>query len=165
MEVQRVEGFGWGAEAEAFSWSIVVACDDVVELAARQVVEVCFARQVSAESADGVLDTALLPWGARIAEVGVEAELTGDALVPVELGTVVEGDRSAQFGGHGGEHPDKGSGDGIGFQAVLLHGDGEPGVSFVCDENGLSGGREEHGIGFPMAWLLSGGDAVGAIVD
>ncbi|EXS68217.1 hypothetical protein BF95_17015 [Sphingobium sp. Ant17] len=70
-------------------------------------------------------DAAFLPRCAGIAEVGVEAELASNELVAAELSSVVEGDRLSQIGGHGAEHPDKGSCHRIGFQAVLLHGDGE----------------------------------------
>src|SRR3546814_11181142 len=35
----------------------------------------------------------------------------------------------------------------------------------MCEEDRLSGGGEEHGIGLPMACLLAGGNAVGAVVD
>src|SRR3546814_16266880 len=43
--------------------------------------------------------------------------------------------------------------------------DGDPRVAFVCDEDRLPRGREEHGIGLPMACLLAGGDIGGAGVD
>src|SRR3546814_9075860 len=43
--------------------------------------------------------------------------------------------------------------------------DGDPRVAFVCDEDRLPRGREEHGIGLPMACLLAGGDIGGAVVD
>src|SRR3546814_10364106 len=56
-------------------------------------------------------------------------------------------------------------GDGVGLEVVLGHGDGEPRVAFMCEEDRLSGGGEEHGIGLPMACLLAGGNAVGAVVD
>jgi hypothetical protein len=41
------EGLGWGLEAEAFSWGIVVARDEVVDGLAGEGVEVGFAGQGS----------------------------------------------------------------------------------------------------------------------
>jgi hypothetical protein len=58
----------------------------------RQGGDVGFAREVSAQSSDGVFDAALLPRGARVAEEGLDAELVGDALMAGELGSIVEGD-------------------------------------------------------------------------
>src|SRR3546814_5478255 len=82
-----------------------------------------------------------------------------------KFGSMVEGDRPSQRRGHWLEQLDEGVGDGIGLEAVLGHGDGEPRVAFMCEEDRLSGGGEEHGIGLPMACLLAGGNAVGAVVD
>src|SRR3546814_7943806 len=61
--------------------------------------------------------------------------------------------------------PDERVGDGIGLEAALAQGDGDPRVAFVCDEDRLPRGREEHSIGLPMACLLAGGDIGGAVVD
>src|SRR3546814_2927346 len=88
-----------------------------------------------------------------------------DAVMAGKFGAIVEGDRPSQRRGHWLEQLDDGVGDGIGLEAVLGHGDGEPRVAFMCEEDRLSGGGEEHGIGLPMACLLAGGNAVGAVVD
>jgi len=147
------------------SGCIVVICDDGVDVFCRQVIEVGFSGEVPAEPSDGVFNTAFLPWCARVAEVGIDFELAGDALMAVELGAIVEGDRAFEGVRHGVQHPDERVGDGIGLEAALPHGDGDPRVALMRDEDRLSRRGEDHGIGFPMAWLFARCDAVGAIVD
>jgi hypothetical protein len=74
-----------------------------------------------------------------VAEVGVEAELLFDAAMAGKLGApfdcppaagaqdrIVEGDRAPQPGRHGIEHVDERVGDGIGLEAALRQGDGDP---------------------------------------
>src|SRR3546814_8827862 len=135
-------------------WSSDVCSSDLV-------VEAGFSGEVSTEATDGVFDAAFLPWGVRIAEEGLDSELPFDAVMAGKFGAIVEGDRPSQRRGHWLEQLDDGVGDGIGLEAVLGHGDGEPRVAFMCEEDRLSGGGEEHGIGLPMACLLAGGNAVG----
>src|SRR3546814_2504865 len=107
---------------------------------------------------------AFLPWGVRIAEEGLDSELPFDAVMAGKFGAIVEGDRASQRRGHLLEQLADGVGDGIGLEAVLGHGDGEQRGAFMCEEDRRSGGGDEHGIGLPMACLLSGGTAVGAVV-
>ena len=83
--MQRVEDFGWGLEAEAFSWGVVVVCDDGVELGLWQCSEVSFSGECTSEAYDGVFYAALLPRCSGIAEVGFDAELACEVLMPVEL--------------------------------------------------------------------------------
>src|SRR3546814_17629494 len=44
-------------------------------------------------------------------------------------------------------------------------GDGQPGVTIMCDKDRLSCDRAEHGIGLPMACLRTGGDDRGPVMD
>nr|WP_141133922.1 hypothetical protein [Sphingopyxis indica] len=75
-------------EAEAFSGSIVVDCDDGVEGVGGQVVEAGFSGEVSTEATDGVFDAAFLPWGVRIAEEGLDSELPFDAVMAGKFGAI-----------------------------------------------------------------------------
>src|SRR3546814_18163988 len=47
----------------------------------------------------------------------------------------------------------------------MPEGDGQPGVTLMCDKDRLSCDREEHGIGLPMACLRTGGDDRGPVMD
>ena len=138
--MQRVEGLGWGLEVEAFSGCIVVVGEDGVETLGWQCGDLGFSGEWPSKASDGVFDAALLPWGAGVAEVGFDAELAGQAMVPVELATVVEGYRLPQVRREGFEEAGKAVGDVIGPEACLRHGDGEPRAAFVRDEDGRARG-------------------------
>src|SRR5690606_26840360 len=83
----------------------------------------------------------------------------------IELGAIIEGDGTAQGLGHRLEQGDERSGNGLGPQAIVTQRHGEPGVALMDDEEGLTGLRKQHGVGFPMAGLAAGGDGWRALVD
>ncbi|MEH3103817.1 MAG: hypothetical protein PGN12_07910 [Sphingomonas phyllosphaerae] len=124
-----------------------------------------FAGDVAAESSDGVLDAALLPRRAGIAEPGIEPELAFDLWVAGEFRAVIEGNGSSCARRDRAQHPHERGGDGIGLEAVLTHRDGEPRRAFVCDDHRMSGLGEEHGVCLPMPGFLAGGDMRRPIVD
>ena len=56
------EGLGWGLEVKAFSRGVVVGADEGVEAFVGEGCEVGLAGDEAAHSADGIFDTAFLPW-------------------------------------------------------------------------------------------------------
>jgi hypothetical protein len=99
-----------------------------------------------------------------IAEVGLDAELPGEPVVPGELGSVVEGDGSEHVGRHGFEDIGECLCGRFGLEVGGPGDEGDPGASFVGDEDRLAGFREEHGVGLPMARGLAVAGFRGAIV-
>ena len=89
------EDLGRGLEVKALSRGGVVGPEELGEALLGEGRQIGFARQRSAEAADGVFDAALLPGCVWVAEVGFEAELV-QAVMASELGAVVEGDGAAQ---------------------------------------------------------------------
>ena len=69
-----VEEFGRGSVAEAFSGSLIVPCDEQVEMFLGQLCGVGFPWQGSSEPSDGVFDASLLPGCVFVAEVGFDVE-------------------------------------------------------------------------------------------
>ena len=68
-------------------------------------------RDIAPEHAVGVLDAAALPRRVRVAEVGAQAQLALEAVVPGELGAVVQSDGAAGAlqQGHGKGDPSSAS--------------------------------------------------------
>ena len=64
---------------------------------------------------DGVLDTAFLPWRARIAEIRLHAEFLLEPVMQGEFGSVVEGQGLAQGSGNLSEHRDEPLGGSLGL--------------------------------------------------
>src|SRR3954467_14447006 len=98
FEVQQFCGkdFSGSFEVEALSRRVVVSGDQVVEAARVDGVEICLARQVSSQPADGVLDAAFLPRAVGVTEEGADCEFVVEDVMLGELGAVVEGDGFAQ---------------------------------------------------------------------
>ena len=137
--MQRLDkGFRWSLEAETFSWGIIIVCDDGVEACFWQVCDVGFSGECASETSYGVFDASFLPRRVWIAEEGLDVEQSGDLLVSVELGAVVEGDGLAQVWREGFKHFDKALGDGIGLEVGLREGDSEARVTFMGHQDGRS---------------------------
>ena len=82
------ECLGGSFEVEAFSGSVVEAVDAGAQGGVAEGIEVGFAGKEAPQSADGIFDTAFLPWASDIAEEGGDAERAVEAMMLGELGTV-----------------------------------------------------------------------------
>ena len=91
------EDLGKGFEVKTLSRCRVVGSEQAVEMVWRNGIEIGFAGQVASQPAMSVFDTALLPRGMWIAEICFETECM-QAVVPCELGAVVEGKCFSQGG-------------------------------------------------------------------
>ncbi|AJP72704.1 hypothetical protein TS85_14375 [Sphingomonas hengshuiensis] len=128
-------------------------------------VEVGFAREASAQSADGVFDTALLPWGSDIAEEGLDAEAVVKAVMFGELGAVVEADGPAQILGDMAQSACDPACGQLGSAVGWLVEDGVACVALVQDEDIVPISGEQHIVGFPMARLCAIPGFEGAFAD
>ncbi len=90
------KGLGGGPEVKALSRGVVIGSDGVAESTRWESSKIGFAWHEAAHPADRILDAALLPWGVRIAEEGLDREAV-ERQVTGELGAVVEGDGLAQL--------------------------------------------------------------------
>src|SRR5579883_230558 len=157
LEVQQFEeDLGARLVAEAFSWGVIIEAEEGEEALICEDGEVCFAGDEAAGAADGVFDSALLPRGIGVAEVGLDGELV-ERLVASELGSVVEGDGLTQRLGEGGEQGEEAASDAVGGFARQSCGEEDARLAFMKDEHGLAVFGEQHEVGFPMA----GGVAIG----
>ena len=97
--MQQVSGeyLGWGFEAKAFSWCVVMLQSDGVDVVCRALAQVCFARKQAAEAAIGVFDAAFLPRAVRIAKVCIDPERIPQFVMVGEFGAVVLGQSTAQL--------------------------------------------------------------------
>ena len=113
--------------------------------------QVSLSRKGSAQTADGILDSAFLPGRMGIAEESLDSQGM-EVIVASELGAVVEGDSLAP--GLGQRSQD--AGDGVGVGASSFTGrtkrQEESGMAFMESEDSLTVGAEEHEICLPMAW-------------
>ena len=103
-------------------------------------VEIGFAREIAAQATVGVFDAAFLPWGVRIAEVGLQTEPV-QTQVSGELGAVIEGDCLAQTAGNEREPILKMTGNEVCSFILGAVGEEDTGGSLVDGENVLSGVR------------------------
>ena len=100
FEVQQEVGgyLGWGAEAQAFSWRVVLGASDGIDLTWRAYAQVCFTGKEATEAAIGIFDAAFLPRAMGIAEIGADGQRIAQFVVVGELGAVVLGEGSAHLG-------------------------------------------------------------------
>jgi hypothetical protein len=84
------EDLSWCPEVKTLPWCRVIGSEQAVEVVWRNRVEVGFPQQIPAQPAMCVFDTALLPRGMGIAEIGFETKCM-QTVIPGELSTVVEG--------------------------------------------------------------------------
>lgn len=168
------EGFEGSQESEAFARGVVVAKDASLKIVRRQSRQVGFAREMTTQAADGILDTAFLPGFVRIAEEGRQAQLLSELVMSSELGAVVEGEGEAQGGRQRGEPVQEVFDDGLSGLVGLASEAEEARGAFMSHEHGLTIFSEEHEIGFPVAGeravvglrgTMVNGDAVGKEVD
>ena len=96
------EALGGRFEVEAFSRCPVICSGASCDLVRRHTGKIGFARQGAAHAQDSVFDTAFLPGCVRVAEEGLDAELVVKCEVLGELGAVIEGNGTSEFGRQGG---------------------------------------------------------------
>ena len=100
LEVQHfevaAEYLSGSLEAQAFARRMVIGCHHVVELTGAEHGDVGLAGQLPAHASDGVFDTALLPGGVRVTEVGSHIQLVGQSVVVREFSAVVDCECAAQ---------------------------------------------------------------------
>ena len=128
-------------------------------------VEIGLSRQGPSHAADGVFDAAFLPGAMGVAEEGLDAKTGVEAMMFGELGSVVEGDGAAKFRRQGLEPGQQLAGRGIGGLAGVAGEEKEAGGALAGDQEGLSGRREEHEIGFPVAGDATMLNRLGALND
>lgn len=153
---------------------VVVAQDASFEFLKRECGEIGFARKVTAEAADGVLDAAFLPGLVGITEESEQAQARGEVMMQGELGAVVKSDGLAEGRGKGLEDLQKAFEDGLSSLVGLADEVKEAGGALVGGEDSLAVLAEEHEVGFPMAGqgavvglrgTIVNGDAVLDMVD
>ena len=163
--VEFGEEFGGGIEVKAFSRGVVIGVGAGGEEVWVDGFEIGFARHPSSQSADGVFDSAFLPWAVGIAEVGRDSEACGDQVMQGELCAVVEGDGLTQGFGDGFQPLGDLMGDGPGGLAGLAGEEEEAGLAFVQGEGGVALLAEQRQVGLPMAGDGAIGDAKGPLGD
>src|ERR1700689_2865718 len=96
FEVQHfLEDLRRRGEVKALPGGVVIGTDQRVEALVGEGCEIGLARDEATHAANGIFDTALLPWRIGIAEEGLEVELMEQAMAR-ELGAIVESDCQAQ---------------------------------------------------------------------
>jgi len=139
--------------------------DEARKVSRSECLKVSFSGQEASDTADGILDAALLPRRMWIAEEGLQVDAFVQAMMLGKLGSVVECQGSAELSGHEGEE----LGDGIGgrVSAAVVGADdrGEAGSAFVQHQDGLSEAGEQHEVGFPVAGLAAITSFLGALLD
>jgi len=127
FEVQHFELFAEyrsrGFIVQALTRRMVIAGDQLIELMRAQGGQVGLTRESAAHAADGVLDTALLPWRVRIAEIGCHVERSGKPMVVGEFGAIIEGDAAPQPRGKRSKLAQQFTGDRIGSLVGLAVGE------------------------------------------
>ena len=132
------EDLSWCTEVQTLSWGVIVGVDDAVEIFRAECCDVGFAREEAAESSDSVFDAAFLPGRVRIAEEGEQSGLFVQAMMLGKLGSIVDGERSAQSLGQGLEPSGEDFGGGPGAPAGGLDDGGEARGALVEHQDGLS---------------------------
>ena len=166
FEVQQLfnEDLSGGVEVKTLSGSIVIDCDEVIELAVVNGGEIGLSGKKSACTSDGVFDAALLPGRMRVAEVGLESKVV-EQKVARELCAVVKGDGLAERLGHKLQNLPELACDEVCRLVGGSLGNEDTRSSLMQGEDGLPVFGEQHEIGFPMSGNGAGVNDGGTLSD